>query len=244
MGRALFSGGTSAVVFAQLLGEGRPELARSLETGTPKGLERMIRRLLEREPERRFQSAEELEEELAALEPERKQGWLRRRSAKVEAREPATRPKYPPRKVEAPRIQAVWEEEHEAFQVPVRGGELIGQATGGLAGERATALQELPSRAELRPEPAVWLEAEGGLERRKILHTGVGAGRPVITAWEWPEPRSEFFEDWDEEGENEAEMAGGELWHQHWGWAVAVLLVMVLVGVLLVRERGWVAPQR
>jgi eukaryotic-like serine/threonine-protein kinase len=152
-GRELFQGGTSAVVFAQLLGKGWPEQARSLVRGTPKGLERIIRRLLEREPGRRFPSAEELERALAALgerkeSKERKESWFGwSRSAEVVARDPATRPKYPSRKVEAPRILAVWEddeEEGEAFLIPPRveaprtGEVALGQGAEPARGQAAT----------------------------------------------------------------------------------------------------------
>jgi len=87
-----------------------------LETGTPKGLERIIRRRgggsLNAGSSRPRSGAG-----AGALEPEPRSARTaggRRRSAEVVARDPATRPKYPSRQVEAPRILAAWEDEGEA----------------------------------------------------------------------------------------------------------------------------------
>lgn len=205
-GRALSPGGERA----ELLG---------LESGAPRDLELILRRLLERQPECRFQSAEELERALAALSAEHTEGWSPRSSAaEVVARDPATRPTYPPRRLEAPRVMAVWAEEDEVFQVPAR----------------AAVHPELKSTLESLPAGAL-----------VAVKTGVAAKRPVITAREWPELETKFpeletgFLDLEGEIDDEEAIAAGKTEWRRWGWLAAALLMAALVGAIVARDRGW-----
>lgn len=118
-----FQGSTSALVFVQLLAERGPEPVRKLNGEIPADLEEVILKLLAKNPESRYQTASELCEELQDL-ADRRSGWLTRvkDSKPVEIfpslgpvavpspRDPATRPHFPPRPPEAPRVRAIWED--------------------------------------------------------------------------------------------------------------------------------------
>jgi serine/threonine protein kinase len=127
-GQLPFQGGTSALVFVQLLAERGPEPIRSLNVEIPADLEAVILKLLEKNPADRYQTATELCEELQDL-ADRRSGWLTRMKnpKAVEAafpvtadppgippapdlRDPASRPSFPPRPADAPRVRTVWEE--------------------------------------------------------------------------------------------------------------------------------------
>jgi serine/threonine protein kinase len=122
-----FQGNTSALVFVQLLAEKGPEPIRSLNGEIPADLEAVIMKLLEKDPTLRYQTASELCEELQDL-ADRRSGWLTRMknpkaveaafpnpgesksAAPVRApRDPATRPHFPPRPADAPRLETVWD---------------------------------------------------------------------------------------------------------------------------------------
>ncbi|MBB5057487.1 serine/threonine protein kinase [Granulicella aggregans] len=126
-GQLPFQGSTSALVFVQLLAEKGPEPVRSLNGEIPADLEAVILKLLEKEPAARYQTASELCEELQDL-ADRRSGWLTRlkNPKAIEAafpageskavapvpatRDPATRPHYPPRPADAPRVETVFED--------------------------------------------------------------------------------------------------------------------------------------
>ena len=124
-GQLPFQGSTSALVFVQLLAEKGPEPIRSLNGEIPADLEAVILKLLEKDPAVRYQTASELCEELQDL-ADRRSGWLTRMKnpKAIEAAfpagesrsvdptpipgDPASRPHYPPRPPEAPRVETVF----------------------------------------------------------------------------------------------------------------------------------------
>jgi serine/threonine protein kinase len=127
-GQLPFQGSTSALVFVQLLAEKGPEPIRSLNGEIPADLEAVILKLLEKDPAARYQTASELCEELQDL-ADRRSGWLTRMKnpkeveaafpiasesqgvpAALDLRDPASRPNYPPRPADAPRVRTVWED--------------------------------------------------------------------------------------------------------------------------------------
>jgi serine/threonine protein kinase len=127
-GQLPFQGSTSALVFVQLLAEKGPEPIRLLNGEIPADLEAVILKLLEKNPADRYQTASELCEELQDL-ADRRSGWLTRMKnpKAVEAafpitaesqgsspardlRDPASRPNFPLRPPDAPRVRTVWEE--------------------------------------------------------------------------------------------------------------------------------------
>jgi serine/threonine protein kinase len=126
-GRPPFEGETSALVFAQLLSAEQPRLLRGWNAEIPKSLERVILKLLEKRPEDRFQSAEELVWALEGVAAVKRGSWFRRTNHEAahrqsedrrdvqQPRDPETRPKYPPRDAAAARIQVVWEDESDCW---------------------------------------------------------------------------------------------------------------------------------
>ncbi len=83
-----FTGATSALVFVELLGLKAPESIRKLNGEIPEDLERVIFKLLAKNPKARYQTAVELCDELRDLS-EARSGWL-------------TRMKSPPPPIPAP----------------------------------------------------------------------------------------------------------------------------------------------
>lgn len=131
-GKLPFQGNTSALVFVQLLGERGPEGIRQLNGEIPADLEQVILKLLAKDPAARYQTATELCEELQDL-ADRRSGWLTRMKnpRAVEAafpapvpvtRDPESRPRYPPRPPEAPRVRTVWEESGAGGSSTARSG--------------------------------------------------------------------------------------------------------------------------
>jgi len=115
-GQLPFQGSTSALVFVQLLGQKAPEPVRRLNGEIPVDLEQVILKLLAKSPGARYQTANSLCDDLQEL-ADRRSGWLTRVKSPraVEAvfptaRDPETRPHYPPRPPEAPRVRAVWDD--------------------------------------------------------------------------------------------------------------------------------------
>jgi eukaryotic-like serine/threonine-protein kinase len=117
-GQLPFTGHTSALVFLQLLSDDPPQAVRGWNAAIPKALERVIERLLEKQPEHRYASAEELVRELEGIGPERRPGWFRKyKPAVVLPRDPATRPTYPPRKAAAAKITTTWVDAEDSREV-------------------------------------------------------------------------------------------------------------------------------
>jgi serine/threonine-protein kinase len=78
-GKIPFPGATSALVFVKLLGQ-PPEPIRNLNEAIPRELERVIQRLLAKEPAARFQTAFEAEQAIRQIQERSASGagWLRR----------------------------------------------------------------------------------------------------------------------------------------------------------------------
>ena len=76
-GQLPFRGNTSALVFVQLLGQMSPEPIRKFNGQIPAELEQVIMKLLAKSPRARYQSANELTDELQEL-AEQRSGWLTR----------------------------------------------------------------------------------------------------------------------------------------------------------------------
>lgn len=120
-----FAGNTSALVFAQLLGDRPPEPIRNLNGGIPADLGQVILKLLAKAPDARFQTATELCDELQEL-AERRSGWLTRMKTSAAPEpafldasvnptgiqptsvpaspDPTPRPQYPPRPPQASHV--------------------------------------------------------------------------------------------------------------------------------------------
>ena len=93
-----FKGATSALIFVQLLNHA-PEPVHDWNESIPKDLERIILKLLSKEPDGRFQSAEDLGNALRKI-PFKSGGWLKRAASAVplvRASDPVARVKRPVR---------------------------------------------------------------------------------------------------------------------------------------------------
>jgi eukaryotic-like serine/threonine-protein kinase len=110
-GQLPFKGSTSALVFVQLLSTEGPEPIRDWNSAVPKELEQIILKLLAKKPEGRFQKANEVQAALEEVTSEIRAEALRRvKQLPVSPREPASRPMYPPRQEDAPKVKTVWED--------------------------------------------------------------------------------------------------------------------------------------
>jgi tetratricopeptide (TPR) repeat protein len=93
-----FKGATSALIFVQLLNHA-PEPVHDWNDSIPKDLERVILKLLSKDPNDRYQSAEDLAKALRKI-PFRSGGWLKRAASSVplvRASDPVARAKRPVR---------------------------------------------------------------------------------------------------------------------------------------------------
>ena len=89
-----FQGATSALVFVQLLGNA-PESPQYWNESIPRELDKIILRLLEKEPRNRYQSAMDLHKALEKLTAPKTGGWLKKSAAVplVRAEDPVARQK-------------------------------------------------------------------------------------------------------------------------------------------------------
>jgi serine/threonine-protein kinase len=250
-GELPFRGSTTALVFVELLREEAPPV-RARNAAIPKTLERVIQRLLEKRPEDRFQSAEELGLALEQLGGERQEGWFPKKAKPTGGaplREPATRPKYPPRQAAAAQVKAVWDEPDESRVI------------------RAARAMRTPRTAEERARELEAIAAELGAGRRAGMAAaarsvaapvvarppggsgpvGNGAARQdVVPEQEAAQVRSDVPWDvdevWDEDlyGEEDRDdheelAAGGG----RGGWLVAAALLAAVAAGVAAWLGGW-----
>jgi serine/threonine-protein kinase len=92
-----FPGSTSALAYVQLLHHA-PELVRDWNDSIPKDLEKVILKLLAKDPACRYQSASELSDELARMTAKASEGWLKRAAVPlVRVPDPVAREQRPVR---------------------------------------------------------------------------------------------------------------------------------------------------
>jgi hypothetical protein len=217
---------------------------RERNAAIPRALERVIQRLLEKEPEDRFQSAEELGVALERIGAGGRASWFQKKAEPtgVPLREPATRPKYPARHAAAAQIKAVWDEPDEsgviraARAVRTRGWveererrlETIvaevgaGRGVGTAAAVRAAVVDGAAVAAR---GPAVGGLVADGLMRRDA---GPERGLPQVRSdvpWDVDEPWDEDENEDLDEAEELAAHSGGR------GWVAAAVLAAVAAGV-------------
>jgi hypothetical protein len=244
-GQLPFRGNTRALFFVELLREEPPRPVRQWNAAIPKALERVIQRLLEKEPEDRFQSALEVGMALERIGVEQRPSPLNKkeRTDELLPREPQSRPRYPPRHAAAAQVKAVWEDPEESGAV--RPGVQLGGREGGSV-RVGGGPEERPRRLEI----AV---GEGDAGRRPIAaavsgpvaisaDAAVGDEREAVGGEEaysnapWGVP-------WEEEVESEklawAAEPGGAARHRLRWWVIAVVLAAVVVTGVAVVLGGW-----
>ena len=99
LGRCRFKGATSALIFVQLLNHA-PEPVHDWNDSIPKELEKIILKLLSKERDARYQTANELAKALRKIPFRSGGGWLKRAAAAVplvRASDPVARAKRPVR---------------------------------------------------------------------------------------------------------------------------------------------------
>lgn len=161
-GQLPFQGNTSALVFVQLLGQMAPEPVRKLNGQIPPELDKLIMKLLAKNPRARFQSATELCDELHE-QAERRSGWLTRLKTAPPVvapsptpREPLARPTLPPRPPNAVQVKATWDEHpSEAMDraLPARPGDPQGVRAPGRRRKDSAEHKSQQKKAQPRSEP-------------------------------------------------------------------------------------------